>query len=104
MSDGERDIIIEIRVRVVDAERNPNVCSWCHEHLPEDRHGTGACNERCHALFRAEQNGHSTCCVVCEQDFTLSQLQRHASTCSPYCRKEKFKRDRRRQIFGDLAE
>lgn len=78
-----------VRAVRLQGEQDRNTCSWCYVPLPEERHGTGACNARCAVLFRAEQDGQDTCCVICEKDFTVSQIQRKAFTCSVRCRKKK---------------
>lgn len=87
--DRERQALI--RSLREEAERDANTCSWCSVPLPVERHGTGACDERCSVLFQAKQDGRHTCCVVCETDFTPSQVSRNASTCSPRCRKLKHR-------------
>lgn len=84
MSDS---LAIQGRNVLAEMERDTTVCSWCRERLPEGEDGT--CDERCSVLFQAERDGRNTCCQICEEDFTVSQVQRNASTCTPRCRKRK---------------
>lgn len=87
----ERQRLVLVRNAWDEAVWNADVCSWCTERLTGERLGTGACSQRCAVLFQAECEGRNTCCQICEADFTVSQVQRNASTCTPRCRKAKHK-------------
>jgi hypothetical protein len=85
----------QVRAVRLEHTRDENRCLWCHEHVPEQRRGTRACNEWHATLWEAERKGRDTCCQVCREqdavDFTLSQLQRRATTCSGRHRKIKYR-------------